>query len=143
MLSVETGTLELLEAWVDSNPDQARVRVTFPINKWAGSQETAVVYFEVEPGNRLPRHTDSAEEVIFLVSGEAEAEIGDEQCRLTAGSLAVIPALVPHALVSAGDETLRVIGFFSASEVTSSFDEAIRPIGARVLIQGAPSPVNA
>ena len=106
--------------------------MTFPINQWAGSRDSAVVYFEVEPGNRLARHTDSVEEILFLISGEAEVEVGEERTRLAAGELAVVPALVPHGLASIGEDTLKVIGFFSGSEVVASFDEPVQPIGAAV-----------
>ena len=143
MLTIGTGKLELVEVWLDSDPEHTRLRVTFPINKWAGSNDSAVVYFEIQPGNGLAPHTDSGEEILYLISGEAEAQVGDERGRLAAGELAVIPAMVPHGLVNTGDETLKVVGFFSAAEVVSSFDEPIQPIGAAVLTQGAPAPVSA
>lgn len=142
MLTAKTE-LELMQGWFDSDPEHARARVAFPIDKWTGSNDSAVVYFEVEPGDRLVRHTDSAEEVLYIVAGEAEAEVGDERGRLTAGDLAVIPALVPHGLVNVGTETVKVVGFFSASEIISSFDEPVQPFGLAVLNQGAPAPVPA
>jgi quercetin dioxygenase-like cupin family protein len=143
MLTVATNKLELMEVWLDSDPQHKRLQVTFPINKWAGSRDSAVVYFEIEPGNKLAPHTDSAEEILYLISGEAEAEVGDERGRIAAGDLAVIPAMVPHGLVNTGEEPLKVIGFFSEAEIVSSFDEPIQPIGAAVLTQGAPAPVSA
>ena len=138
MLISKTTDLDLMKVWLDSDPDSARLRVTFPINRWKGSRDSAVVYFEIEPGDRLARHTDSAEEVLYIVSGEAEAEVGDERGRLSAGDLAVIPAMVPHGLVNIGDEPVKVVGFFAKSEIISTFDEPMQPIGASVLNQGAP-----
>ncbi len=143
MLTAKTSELELMQGWFDSDPEHSRVRVTFPINKWAGSHDSAAVYFEVEPGDRLSRHTDSAEEVLYLVAGEAEAEVGGERGRLAAGDLAVIPAMVPHGLVNVGNETLKVVGFFSESEIISTFEEPVQPFGASVLNQGAPAPALA
>jgi quercetin dioxygenase-like cupin family protein len=140
MLTAKTTEADLMQVWLNSDPDSARLRVTFPINKWTGSRDSAVVYFEIEPGDRLARHTDSAEEVLYVVSGEAEAEIGDERGRISAGDLAVIPAMVPHGLVNIGDQTVKVVGFFSESEIISTFDEPMQPIGASVLNQGAPPP---
>lgn len=140
MLTAKTSGQELMQVWLDSDPESARLRVTFPINKWTGSNDSAVVYFEIEPGDRLARHTDSAEEVLYVVSGEAEAEIGDERGRISAGDLAVIPAMVPHGLVNVGDQPVKVVGFFSESEILSTFDEPMQPIGASVLNQGAPQP---
>ena len=58
MLHVDTTRLDLTEVWWESAPNQ-RVNVTFPINRFAGSEDSAVVYFEVAPGDRLPLHTDS------------------------------------------------------------------------------------
>ena len=138
MLTAKTTEIHLMQVWLDSDPDCARLRVTFPINKWTGSRDSAVVYFEIEPGDRLARHTDSAEEILYVVAGEAEAEIGAERGRIGAGDLAVIPAMVPHGLVNVGDQTVRVVGFFSESEIISTFEEPIQPIGASVLNQGAP-----
>jgi quercetin dioxygenase-like cupin family protein len=142
MLTTRTTDLDLMEGWLDSDP-QARVRVAFPINRWAGAHDSAVVYFEVAPGDRLARHTDSAEEILYVVAGEADAEVGDERGRLRAGDLAVIPAMVPHGLVNAGDQTLRVVGFFSEAEIISRFDEPVQPFGLTVMNQGAPAPVSA
>ena len=139
MLTAKTTDTDLTQVWLDSDPDSARLRVTFPINKWVGSSDSAVVYFEIEPGDRLARHTDSAEEILYIVSGEAEAEIGDERGRVVAGDLAVIPAMVPHALVNTGNEPVKVVGFFSESEIISTFDEPMQPMGASILHQGAPS----
>ncbi len=139
MLTSKTSELELMQGWFDSDPEHSRVRVAFPINKWAGSRDSAAVYFEVEPGDRLARHTDSAEELLYVVAGEAEAEVGDERGRLAAGDLAVIPAMAPHGLVNVGNETLKVVGFFSESEIISSFNEPVQPFGAAVLNQGAPA----
>lgn len=138
MLSAKTTKLELMQGWLDSDPEHTRVRVAFPINKWAGARDSAVVYFEIKPGDRLAHHTDSAEEVLFVVAGEAEAEVGDERGHLTTGDLAVIPAMVPHGLVNVGKETVKVVGFFSQSEVISTFKEPVQPFGAAVLNQGAP-----
>jgi quercetin dioxygenase-like cupin family protein len=140
MLTVSTGELDLMEVWLDSDPEHKRVRATFPINKWAGSRDTAVVYFELQPGDRLATHTDSAEEVLYIVAGQAEAEVGDERGSVRAGDLAVIPAMIPHGLVNVGEEPLRVVGFFSESEIISTFNEPIQPIGQAELNQGAPAP---
>ncbi len=138
MLTVSIPELDLTEVWLDSDPDRNRLRVTFPINRWAGARDTAVVYFEIQPGERLGTHTDSAEEILYIVAGEAEAHVGDEHGRVRAGDLAVIPEMVPHGLVNVGDEPVKVVGFFCQPEIISTFDEAVQPVGRAVLNQGAP-----
>ena len=108
------------EAYIDSDP-RGRVFPAFPINCFTGAEHTAVVYFEVQPGDYLPTHTDSAEEVLYIVAGEGEAHVGDERARVRAGDLAVIPAMVPHGIANTGDEPLKVVGFFCESEIVSTF----------------------
>src|SRR5687767_2323789 len=129
MLTINTTTLNLVETWLDSDAEHARVNVNFPLNRAAGTEGGAVVYFEIEPGNRVGRHSDSPEEILYIVAGTAEAEVGDERGVVTAGDLAVIPAMVPHAVRNIGGDTLKVVGFFSEPDVTSTFDEPIQPIG--------------
>ena len=139
MLTVKTTELELVEGWFDSAQEQMRVRVAFPINKWAGARDSAVVYIEVKPGDRLARHTDSAEEILYIVAGEAEAEVGDQRSRISKGDLVVIPAMVPHSLLNVGTETVKVVGFFSEAEIISTFREPVQPFGVTVMNQGAPA----
>jgi quercetin dioxygenase-like cupin family protein len=137
MQTATTPTLELVEGWLAGSADDARVRFNFPISAGTGAEASAIVYFELEPGKRLARHTDSAEEILYVVAGEGEAEVDGERGRIAAGDLAVIPALAPHAVANTGGETLKVVGFFAAAEVTSVFEEALQPWDATVLRQPA------
>ena len=140
MLTASTPDLDLLEVHLDSDP-RARVSPAFPINHFTGAEHTAVVYFEVQPGDYLPTHTDSAEEILYIVAGEGEARLGDERGSVRAGDLAVIPAMVPHGIANTGDEPLKVVGFFCESEITSTFAEPLQPMGLATLTQGQPAPV--
>ena len=88
MQTVSTPDLELLQVSLAADPDYQRVNVAFPISRETGAEHAAVVYFEIAPGERLASHTESAEEILYIVSGEAEAEIGDERGRVRAGDLA-------------------------------------------------------
>ena len=142
MLTASTTQLNLIEAWLDSDP-KARVRVNFPINRTAGSEDSAVVYFEVAPGERLARHQDSAEEILYIVAGVAEAEVGAEPGVVEAGAIAVSPAMAPDGLRNSGDETVKVVGFFSEAAITSRFEEPLQPMDATDLPEMAPIPVAA
>ena len=137
MLTVSTPDLQLGEAYIDSDP-RGRVHPAFPINCFTGADHTAVVYFEVQPGEYLPTHTDSAEEILYIVAGEGEAHAGDERAQVRAGDLAVIPEMVPHGIANTGDVPLKVVGFFCESEIESTFEEPLQPMGATALTQGAP-----
>jgi quercetin dioxygenase-like cupin family protein len=105
----------------------------FPIYAATGSAATAVVYFEVAPGKRLGRHTDSSEEVIYIVAGEGEVTVGEERASVSTGTLAVVPALVPHDVRNTGSTPLEVIGFFAGSALMHAFYEPMLP-GAEVTI---------
>jgi quercetin dioxygenase-like cupin family protein len=128
MISAKIDELELLEGSYEDDPTM-RVRVNFPFYVGTGTKNTAVVYFEIEPGHRLGTHTDSAEEILLILGGTAEVSVGDEQGQISAGEMAVVPAMVPHSVRNVGDETLRVVGFFSSSTVMSTFDQPIVPMG--------------
>jgi quercetin dioxygenase-like cupin family protein len=130
MQTVQIDELELFEGWSQSDAGM-RVRAGFPISSGTGTKSTTVVYFELEPGEHLGTHTDSAEEVLLVVSGKGETTIGDEQAAVQTGTLAVVPALTPHSVKNSGEETLRVVGFFSSSTVLSIFDEPMEPFATR------------
>ncbi len=132
MIAERIDELDLLEVWYEDDPTM-RIRVNFPFFLGTGTKSTAVVYFEIEPGHRLGTHTDSAEEILLILEGEAEVSLGDERGRLSAGEMALVPAMVPHALRNAGEDTVRVAGFFSSNVVVSTFDRPMMSLGQRVV----------
>jgi quercetin dioxygenase-like cupin family protein len=132
VIGAKIGELELMEVSYEDDPTM-RANVNFPFYVGTGTRNTAVVYFELEPGCRLGSHTDSAEEILLILEGEAEATVGDEQGRVSAGDMAVVPAMVPHALRNVGVETVRVAGFFSSNVVVSTFNRPLMPFGERVV----------
>lgn len=132
MIAEKIDELELMEVWYEDDPTM-HVKVNFPFFLGTGTKNTAVVYFEIEPGYRLATHTDSAEEILLVLEGTAEVSLGDEQGRLSAGEMALVPAMEPHGLRNAGEETLRVVGFFSSNVVVSTFDQPMMPFGQRVV----------
>ena len=137
MYAVQLADRDLVE--VGSEADESRrIRFDFPLSSLSGSASTAVVYFELEPGEHTGMHTDSAEEVVLILSGTAEAIVGDERGVLTAGGIGLVPSLVPHDVRNVGDETVRVVGFFSSSTVVSVFDDPFTRFGRTVV--GTPVP---
>ena len=132
MIAERIEDLELMEVWYEDDPTM-RLKVNFPFFLGTGTKSTAVVYFEIEPGHRLGTHTDSAEEILLVLEGTAEVSLGDEQGRLSAGEMALVPAMEPHGLRNAGEDTVRVAGFFSSNVVVSTFDQPMMPFGQRVV----------
>jgi quercetin dioxygenase-like cupin family protein len=139
MHAVQTRELDLLPA--HHRDDEANeVRAAWPIHRGTGARGTAAVYFELDRGMHLGRHTDSAEEVLVVLAGEVDVVVGDERRRLTPGAMAVVPAEVPHDVIGAGDGTARVTGVFPSNTIVSVFDDEWVPYGTRVL--GTPPPVE-
>jgi quercetin dioxygenase-like cupin family protein len=122
MFATNLNDLELDEQQTDTDPTLG-CRVAFPLYAATGAAASAVVYFEVPPGGRLGRHTDSAEEVLLVLAGEAEAEIGDERGLFRPGGLALVPAMVPHDIRNVGNEPVRIVGFFGNAAVVHRFFE--------------------
>jgi len=106
MHTTDLNHLELLDAWYEQDPTM-RIRVTFPFYAATGNEQSAIVYFEIDPGNYLGTHTDSAEEIVLILSGTVEASMGEERGRLSAGQAPLIPTMVPHGIRNIGDETAR------------------------------------
>ena len=46
-------------------------------------------------------------------------------------------------MINVGDETLKVVGFFSEAEIVSTFSEPVQPMGVAQMTQGAPAPAVA
>jgi quercetin dioxygenase-like cupin family protein len=137
MVAVQLAERDLVDNSSETD-ETRRIRVDFPISSVAGAASTAVVYFELEPGEHTGMHTDSAEEIVLLLSGRAEAIVGDERGELSAGGMGLAPALVPHDVRNIGEETVRVVGFFSSGTVVSVFDDPLMPAGTR--LAGTPLP---
>lgn len=133
MTTVNLNQLELNEFTGKENSKQ-HCRVTFPMLGAHGTQESATVYFELEPGDTLGRHTDSAEELLLILEGEVEVIIGDDKGKAISGTIALVPKMVPHDMHNIGDKTAKVIGFFGgANNIVSTFDDAWMPIDANVI----------
>jgi quercetin dioxygenase-like cupin family protein len=86
-----------------------------------------LVYFELDPGNELGSHTDSAEEILLIMAGKVEVTVGDEKAVVEAPSLALVPTMVPHNLRNLGAERAKVAGFFPARYIVATFDNAWLP----------------
>jgi hypothetical protein len=78
MITAKPHELELLKFWLESDPT-AGIRINFPIDAQTGAASTAAVNFELAPVQHIGTHTHSAEEILFVLEGEAEAVVGGER----------------------------------------------------------------
>lgn len=123
--------LELRDAWLDSDPS-ARWRLNVALSETTGTASCSLIYLELDPGCRLPRHTDSAEEIVLILSGSAIATVPPRELDVDAGGVVVIPQQAPHELRNNGSGVLRAVGFFATASPVSTFDEPVMPGGTRV-----------
>jgi len=142
MYTANLNTLDLLEGWYENDPHM-RVKVTFPFSQATGNASSAAVYFEIEPGHYLGTHTDSAEEIVLVLSGTVEASLGDEHGTLSAGQAILIPAMIPHGICNVGTEKVRCVGFFASATLVSTFEQPVMPMGIRALPTPIPLPAGA
>jgi quercetin dioxygenase-like cupin family protein len=118
-------------------------RVGFPLHSATGTASTATVLFELDPGAELAVHRDSAEELLIVLQGTAEAQVGDETGILEKDQVALVPPMAPHGLRNIGEDVLRVFGTFSASTVVSTFERPFQEGGPEVVVIGSPVPMAA
>lgn len=127
MIKVNLNNQELTEFTGKNDPGQ-HCYANFPLFGAHGTEKTATVYFELEPGRELGRHTDSAEELLLVLEGEVEAEVGGETGALTKGEIALVPEMVPHNLVNTGKTKARVLGIFGgANHIIATFEKTWLP----------------
>ncbi len=128
MTTVNLNALELAEFTGKFDPQQ-HCRSTFPMLGAHGTQHSATVYFELEPGKKLGRHTDSAEELLLILEGTVEALVGAEKGVLSKGEMALVPVMVPHDLRNIGTTKAKVLGFFGgANHIVATFDQTWLPL---------------
>jgi quercetin dioxygenase-like cupin family protein len=136
-LATSVDELELVEAWYEEDPS-VRVRFALALDASTGAGSSSLVYLEVPPGQRTPWHTHTAEEVVYVIEGRAEAGIGDERVQLEQGGVALVPSNAPHGVWNVGEGTLRFLAFFSAAAMLHTFDQPLMPLASRVFVTPNP-----
>lgn len=132
MLAIKLNELPLRTTWTEANPKQ-RVHSTFPFLLAQENESTSMVYFELNPGDHLGTHTDSAEEILFVFEGKVEVTVGEESVVVEAPALALVPTMMPHNLDNVGDTRAKVAGFFPARNLVATFDNAWLPDNTHVI----------
>jgi mannose-6-phosphate isomerase-like protein (cupin superfamily) len=130
MIVVDPTEIELSDSWQDYD-DRARWRSGSGHSPSEGAKSSGSSILEVQPGYRLPRHTDSAEEIVVVLSGTAEVVVGEERRQLPAHGLALVPKLVPHEVRNAGEVPLRFAAIYAEPDVVTRYEHDVQPDGSR------------
>jgi quercetin dioxygenase-like cupin family protein len=99
----------------------------FPISGDNGAKTLSLIYAELEPGYSVGDHTDSAEEVIIVLEGILEIEMGKEFYVLMPGELILVPSETWHNPKNIGDSTALFLGIFASPDIESNFRHRIYP----------------
>src|SRR5262249_50786623 len=92
-----------------------------------------VLEVSAAPGVRVPRHTHTREdESYYVLSGELEIVVGDENFLLKAGDQLIAPRDIPHQIRNSGDTENNFLLMFSPA----GFEEF-------VMATAVPAPDNA
>lgn len=133
MTTTNINTIELNE-FIGKNDKKQHCRATFPLIGAHGSKKLATVYFELEPGDHLGRHTDSAEELLIVMEGKVEATVGMETRIAEKGGLVLVPQMVPHNVRNIGSVKAKVLGIFGGTNnIVATFDEAMLPTETNIV----------
>ncbi len=130
MTKIALPDVELTEEWA-AGDQTLRLRANYVLFGGRGTCESALVYFELDEGAHLGFHRDSAEEIVLVLDGTAEATLDKGTIVVGPHELVVIPRGVAHDLRNVGSGVVRAVGFFASPEVESTFDETLEPTGER------------
>jgi mannose-6-phosphate isomerase-like protein (cupin superfamily) len=87
-----------------------------------GATETCAWRVTVGPGAPAAPHMLDREEVLIVLSGRAEATVGDDTYGLAGGDALVVPPHTPLALANPHPEPLEMV--------------AVLPVGGRAIVPG-------
>jgi quercetin dioxygenase-like cupin family protein len=86
----------------------------------APGREVIQVRVDFDPGYVAPMHTHPGEEIIYVIEGTLEYEIGGKVTRVKAGDVLFVPAGTPH--------TAKNIGSTNAAELATYVVEKGKPL---------------
>ena len=86
----------------------------------APGREVIQVRVDFAPGYVAPMHTHPGEEIIYVIEGTLEYEIGGKGTRVKAGDVLFVPAGTPH--------TAKNIGSTNAAELATYVVEKGKPL---------------
>ena len=137
MITSQLNELELAEVWAQED-SKTRFKLAAALSSASPTASTQLIYFTVEPGERVGRHAHSAEETMLVLEGTVEQSIGEEHQQLSAGEVSFKPAGMIHDERNVGSETLRCVAFFSSAAILHTWEVPLMPMGSRGFVTPPP-----
>lgn len=98
------------------------------ISVHTGARELCIFEQWVAPGSGTPTHAHPVEEVLSVLSGEAEMWIDAERAVLGAGQSLVIPARRKHGFRNTGAVTLHIHAVLASPSFEASVEGRPEPV---------------
>ncbi len=122
-----------VEVWNDYDPSM-RFTAIFPVGEKEGAVGSSVAYYIIEPGSHTGLHFDNVEEIVFVAEGEGEVSRSGRA--LEAGSSSSSRGQ-DHDIYARG----ALLSFFPTTEIVSTFQQAVYPLGETTVSSKPPAPV--
>lgn len=108
----------------DYRPDSELAISIDPSDAGRDHTKNLTVFHErIAPGDRIPLHVHTVEEVFFVDEGTVEAFLGDQQKTVEAGAVVFIAAGLAHGFRNVGDGVARVHAVFPSEEISIEYLE--------------------
>lgn len=75
--------------------------VTPLATKRTGATELSVIHQRMESGHSNPQHTQTSEEVMYMLSGSVNVTVEGKSANLNSGDALTVPANTPHSIENA------------------------------------------
>ena len=96
----------------------------------------------IAPGDRIPLHAHTIEEVFFIDQGTIEATLGKEIHTVGAGAIVFIPAGTAHGFRNIGEGVAQIHAVFPAQEIAIHYLERNPAPGTEGNKPGSPIAIN-
>lgn len=86
-------------------------------------RELTVFKERIAPGDRIPLHVHTVDEVFFIDEGSVEATLGQVRRPVAPGAVVFIPAGMQHGFDNRGEGVARIHAVFPTPEITIRYLE--------------------
>jgi quercetin dioxygenase-like cupin family protein len=109
----------------DHRPNSVWTIAIDPASRGAdgGVRGLTLIFERIAPGDAIPLHTHSVEEVVIVDAGRGEATLGGDRRTLDPEACLFIPPGTPHGMRNAGEGVLRLHAAFAASAIDVTYLE--------------------
>lgn len=102
---------------------RAGVLTRMRVSSVTGAAQLCVFEQWCDPGMGAPTHLHAVEEILSVISGEADAWLDDEHQTLKPGQSFVIPAGRKHGFKNVGKDTLHVMATLASPVFEAAYDD--------------------